>query len=228
MEHAIVIRDLEFSYPQGSPVLKIEALTVAAEEKLFIFGPSGHGKSTLLNVIAGVLEVGSGKVSVLDNDLSSMKQSRRDRFRGENIGYIFQNFNLIPYLNIYENIILPCRINPKRSRGIDFNTHANELIDVLGLMAFKHKRVTDLSIGQQQRVAAARALIGHPRLLIADEPTSSLDEYNTHEFLSLLTRECEKRKFTLIFVSHNHSLKSYFKRSLSLPEINRVDGGGIK
>ena len=224
MEHAVAVSNLEFCYPHGSPVLKIEKMTVAAGERVFIFGPSGHGKSTLLNIIAGVLEVKKGSVKVLDCELGHMAQSRRDRFRGENIGYIFQSFNLIPYLNIHDNIVLPCRINHGRARGIDFEQQAAELTEALGLTPFKHKKVTDLSIGQQQRVAAARALIGHPRLLIADEPTSSLDEANAHEFLSLLTRECEKRQFTLIFVSHNHTLKGYFQRSLSLPEINGADG----
>lgn len=225
-ERAVYLKDLKFSYNQKSKsaplVLKIDELEIEAGEKVFLYGPSGHGKSTLLNILAGVLEVKDGLVEVLENNLHNISQSKRDHLRGENVGYIFQIFNLIPYLNIKENIILPCLINKRRGQGIDFHAQADELIKILGLGDHAHKTVTDLSIGQQQRVAAARALIGTPRLIIADEPTSSLDEKNTAEFMNLLLSEWEKRKFTLVFVSHDTSLKKYFPRTISLPEINRL------
>jgi putative ABC transport system ATP-binding protein len=225
-EKAVYLKDLKFSYDQNnktSPlVLSIDELGIAKGEKVFLYGPSGHGKSTLLNILAGVLEVKNGLVEVLGSNLHEISQSARDHLRGENVGYIFQIFNLIPYLNIKENIILPCLINKKRGEGIDFHAQADELIRTLGLTDHAHKKVTDLSIGQQQRVAAARALIGNPKLIIADEPTSSLDEKNTTEFMNLLLSEWEKRNFTLVFVSHDTGLKKYFPRTLSLPEINRL------
>lgn len=222
-ENAVYLKNLKFSYQKDSPpVLNIDELAIASGEKIFLYGPSGHGKSTLLNILAGVLEAKNGTVEVLGQNLHQMSQSGRDHLRGENVGYIFQIFNLIPYLNIKENIVLPCLINKKRGQGVDFHAQADELIKTLGLSGHAHKNVTDLSIGQQQRVAAARALIGNPRLIIADEPTSSLDEKNTSEFMNLLLSEWEKRKFTLVFVSHDTGLKQYFPRTLSLPEINRL------
>lgn len=222
---SISIKNLKFSYngQKNNPlVLNINELEIAKEEKVFLYGPSGHGKSTLLNILAGVLEIKEGEVEVLGNNLHSLSQSARDHLRGENVGYIFQIFNLIPYLNIKDNIILPCLINKKRAAGIDFHAQADELIKTLGLTEHAHKNVTDLSIGQQQRVAAARALIGNPKLIIADEPTSSLDEFNTSEFMNLLLSEWEKRKFTLVFVSHDSNLKKYFPKTISLPEINKI------
>ncbi|MDO9182957.1 MAG: ABC transporter ATP-binding protein [Bacteriovorax sp.] len=225
MTTSIDINDLKFSYSKktNTPlVLNIDKLVINSGEKVFLYGPSGHGKSTLLNILAGVLEVETGKVEVLGQNLHAISQGARDHLRGEHIGYIFQIFNLIPYLNIKENIVLPCLINKKRAAGIDFYTQADELIQTLGLSAYAQNKVTDLSIGQQQRVAAARALIGNPQLIIADEPTSSLDEKNTTEFMNLLLSEWEKRKFTLVFVSHDTHLKQYFPRTISLPDINKI------
>jgi len=132
-------------------------------------------KSTLLNLISGVLTTTHGKLKVLDQELCSLNNSLRDKLRGEKIGYIFQIFNLIPYLSIKENIILPCLINKQRNQN-NLEAQAAELIKTLGLKDIADKEVSNLSIGQQQRVAAARSLIGNPKLIIADEPTSSLDE----------------------------------------------------
>lgn len=219
---SIHIQNLRFAYKATPLVLSIDDFEVLSGEKVFLYGPSGHGKSTLLNILAGVLEVQTGSVKVLGQKLNEISQVARDHLRGENVGYIFQIFNLIPYLNIKENIILPCLINKKRGEGIDFHAQADELIKTLGLTDHVLKKVTDLSIGQQQRVAAARALIGNPKLIIADEPTSSLDEKNTDEFMDLLLSEWEKRKFTLVFVSHDIGLKKYFQKTISLPDINKT------
>jgi putative ABC transport system ATP-binding protein len=223
MTKAISLKKCLFSYNQSNKlVINIDQLDIESGEKVFLYGPSGHGKSTLLNLTAGVLKANSGIVSVLGQDLTSLTQSKRDHLRGEKIGYIFQIFNLIPYLTVKENIVLPCMINKKRAHD-DYDKQAEELIDSLGLRDHIHKKVTDLSIGQQQRVAAARALIGNPEMVIADEPTSALDEKNTREFMELLMSVWEKKKFTLLFVSHDERLKSYFSRSISLPEINHHD-----
>jgi putative ABC transport system ATP-binding protein len=220
---AIFLKNLTFKYQDNSPlVLNIDELRVESGEKIFLYGPSGFGKSTLLNILAGVLEANTGEVNVLNNSLQSLSQHKIDHLRGEKVGYIFQIFNLIPYLNIKENIVLPCRINKKRAEGIDYDSQADELIKLLSLSDHSHKKVTDLSIGQQQRVAAARALIGNPSLIIADEPTSSLDEKNTTEFMNLLLSEWEKKKFTLVFVSHDAGLRKYFEKTISLPDINKI------
>ncbi len=222
MIQAISLKNCKFSYVPNKLVINIDQLDIASGERVFLHGPSGHGKSTLLNLASGVIKANSGVVSVLGNDFTNLAQSKRDHLRGEKIGYIFQIFNLIPYLTVKENIILPCLINKKRANQ-DVDKQAEELIDSLGMREHINKKVTDLSIGQQQRVAAARALIGNPEIIIADEPTSALDEKNTKEFMNLLMKEWEKRKFTLLFVSHDERLKSYFERSISLPEINHHD-----
>lgn len=223
MTKAISLKKCLFSYNQSHKlVINIDQLDIESGEKVFLYGPSGHGKSTLLNLTAGVLKANSGEVTVLGQDMTKLSQSKRDHLRGEKIGYIFQIFNLIPYLTVKENIVLPCVINKKRANE-DYDKQAEELIDSLGLREHINKKVTDLSIGQQQRVAAARALIGNPEMIIADEPTSALDEKNTREFMELLMNVWEKKKFTLVFVSHDERLKSYFSRSISLPEINHHD-----
>jgi putative ABC transport system ATP-binding protein len=223
MTKAISLNKCLFSYNQSHKlVINIDQLDIESGERVFLYGPSGHGKSTLLNLTAGVLKANSGEVTVLGQDLTKLTQSKRDHLRGEKIGYIFQIFNLIPYLTVKENIVLPCLINKKRALE-DYDKQAEELIDSLGLREHINKKVTDLSIGQQQRVAAARALIGNPEMIIADEPTSALDEKNTREFMELLMSVWEKKKFTLIFVSHDERLKSYFSRTISLPEINHHD-----
>lgn len=222
MTSSIQISNLKFSYSSQKNILDISSLQISEGEKVFIYGPSGYGKSTLLNIISGVLSYETGTVNVLGRDLNKISKSSRDKLRGSEIGYIFQIFNLIPYLNLKENIILPCLINKERSEHAKFHDHADELISKLDLQGHLDRNVTDLSIGQQQRVAQARALIGNPKLLIADEPTSSLDEKNTTEFMNLLMSEWEKRKFTLVFVSHDERLKKYFDRTISLPEINKA------
>jgi putative ABC transport system ATP-binding protein len=219
---AISINQLKFGYNSHKQILDIESLNIIEGEKVFIYGPSGYGKSTLLNLLSGVLTFKDGSINVLGKELKTLGQGSKDVLRGAEIGYIFQIFNLIPYLNIKENIVLPCMINKERTHGLDFEAQANELIAKLNLSEHVEKNVTELSIGQQQRVAQARALIGNPKLIIADEPTSSLDEKNTAEFMNLLLSEWEKRKFTLVFVSHDERLKKYFDRSISLPEINKA------
>lgn len=221
--NAIELKRCQFSYGLHSPqVINIDKLEIKNGEKVFLYGPSGHGKSTLLNLIAGVLKPSNGDLLVLGHNMNDLSPSKRDQFRGEKIGYIFQIFNLIPYLTIKENIILPCLVNKNRTSQ-DYEKQAEELIDALGLRDHVHKKVTDLSIGQQQRVAAARSLIGDPKLIIADEPTSALDEKNTNEFMELLISLWQKKGFTLLFVSHDERLKTHFDRTLSLSEINRHD-----
>ncbi len=220
-DEAIKLEQCKFAYHGNQFVIDINHLSIKRGEKVFLFGPSGHGKSTLLNLVAGVLNSSSGEVHILGNHLNHLTQTKRDQLRGEKIGYIFQIFNLIPYLSVLENIKLPCLINKKRSHK-NVHLEALELSETLGLTNFLHQPVSDLSIGQQQRVACARALIGNPEIIIADEPTSALDEKNNKEFMNLLMSQWEKKKFTLLFVSHDERLKSYFERSISLPEINHV------
>jgi putative ABC transport system ATP-binding protein len=219
------LQDVTFSYERTAPLLQIDELQIDEGERVFLHGPSGSGKTTLLGIVAGVLRANTGEVQVLGKELRRMSSSARDRHRGAEMGFIFQSFNLIPYLSVRENIALPCYVHAKRMKRITASTLDGEISRIAGrldLEAFLQKPVTKLSTGQQQRVAIARAVIGAPRLVIADEPTSSLDRDRQESFLRLLIEVCDEARSTLIFVSHDSSLMSRFERHISVSEINQV------
>jgi putative ABC transport system ATP-binding protein len=225
MDYAVDIEQLTFSYRAPKVVLRIPVLTIVKGEKIFLHGPSASGKTTLLGILTGALRASEGRVIVLGQDFSRMSGPARDALRGSRIGYIFQMFNLIPYLNVMENIMLPCRISAERQRRLNGRSReeeAKKLAARLGIGRIIGDNVVDLSVGQQQRVAAARALIGAPELIIADEPTSSLDEDHREGFLQLLFNHCREIGSTLIFVSHDRRMMPLFDRAISLAEINKV------
>ncbi|MYB06878.1 MAG: ABC transporter ATP-binding protein [Gemmatimonadetes bacterium] len=225
MSLAIEVRGLRFRYGSGPWVLDIPELTLERGTRAFLFGPSGSGKTTLLGVLAGVLKAQEGEVKLLGRDLTSLSGAQRDAFRAEHIGYVFQMFNLIPYLSVLDNIALPARMNAARRARLDgagVKETAALLADHLHIGDLLKKRVTELSVGQQQRVAACRALIGAPEIIVADEPTSSLDFDRREAFLELLFAECERAGATLVFVSHDRTLESMFSRTISLLDINRT------
>lgn len=235
----IDITGLSFTWPKGlSPVLEIDHFRVEPGELLFVMGPSGSGKSTLLGLLTGILLPQQGEVKVLAQRISQLRGSARDRFRADNIGYIFQIFNLIPYLSVVENVTLPCQFSSFRKekiqrKGASPHDEALRLLAHLNLKdpGLLDKPVVELSVGQQQRVAAARALIGGPALVIADEPTSSLDTEHRESFLRLLFDECSRSGATLIFVSHDTSLVPLFDRVVEFRKINMASGvskgGGV-
>ncbi len=222
----VEINQLVFSWNQHfDPVLDIENLSIQPGQSLFIQGPSGSGKTSLLNLIGVVTTPNSGLVKILDQDVSELKGSAKDKFRADHIGFIFQQFNLVPYLSVLENVTLPCYFSkPRKSKTANLDTQAHRLLTDLGMAEGKllNKPVTELSVGQQQRVAAARALIGKPEIIIADEPTSALDSDAREAFIELLFQECKQSKSTLIFVSHDRSLAKLFDQQIDLPSINRA------
>lgn len=220
------IENLRFRWSgQASWQIDIPKFTLAATERVFLKGASGCGKSTLLGLVAGINTADEGTLRILDTDLTVLKGAERDAFRADNLGYIFQQFNLLPYLSVLDNITLPCRFSKRRKAraGVNLQQEAERLLDALALpKACLSKPVTELSIGQQQRVAAARALIGKPALLLADEPTSALDADTRNTFISLLMNECDNAGTSLLFVSHDSALESHFDRSVLLPALNRA------
>jgi putative ABC transport system ATP-binding protein len=225
----IQLKDLVFRYAVTTvPCLDIPEFTAARGDRVFLYGPSGSGKSTLLGILGGVLAPQQGEVRILGKDLAAMSPAARDRFRADHIGFLFQQFNLIPYLSVFDNLLLPCRFSAKRMQqalagGATLHAEAERLLLHLDLGPTLWKRpVTQLSVGQQQRVAAARALIGRPEIVIADEPTSALDADRQTSFLHLLLRECTEASATLLFVSHDRRLAADFKREIDLHSINRV------
>lgn len=225
---AIQLTDVQFRWrPQGPLVLDMAQFTVARGERLFLRGPSGAGKSTLLALLSGVSVPQRGTVEVLGHALHTLRGVQRDAFRADHIGYIFQMFNLIPYLSVLDNVLLPCRFSSARAQRVAARgaprTEALRLLAHLGLGGdLPQRTVTELSVGQQQRVAAARALLGAPELIIADEPTSALDADHRAAFVELLLGECAAQDSTLVFVSHDRALEPLFHRALCLLEINRA------
>ena len=224
---AVRLTELRYAWPGQRPCLDIAGFTVAAGESVFVHGESGSGKSTLLALLGGVLLPQTGAVSILGTELTTLSAGARDRFRVDHTGFIFQQFNLIPYLSVQDNVLLPCRFSARRrsralARSATLAAEAKRLLAELDLDTSLWQRpVTQLSVGQQQRVAAARALIGAPELVIADEPTSALDAARQAAFLDLLARECALAGATLIFVSHDARLASHCARSVALADLQR-------
>lgn len=191
-------------------------------------GPSGSGKSTLLSAIAGVIDVPKSSVLVAGTDVGGLSGSDRDRFRVDHLGIIFQVFNLLPWLSAIDNVLLPCRFSARRLENVagDPKKTATRLLGELGLTDPKtlNGPASALSIGQQQRVAAARALIGSPEVVLADEPTSALDEEAKDAFVELLLKECNESGSSLLFVSHDRTLEKHFDRTV---ELNMLNDGAV-
>lgn len=219
----IHIENLLFRWSRGGHVcLDIPRFELRRGERVFLHGQSGSGKSTLLQLLAGVLIPERGTLAVLDTELTGLPASRRDRFRADHIGLIFQQFNLVPYLPALDNVLLPCRFSPRRAQraGAAPREEAMRLLTHLDLAQTLWQRpATGLSVGEQQRVAAARALIGRPEIVIADEPTSALDAQRQTAFLDLLLRECDEAGATLLFVSHDQRLAAAFDRVVALTDL---------
>lgn len=223
---SVQVENLKFGYPDSNKeLLDIPELKLPKGAHLFIEGPSGSGKTTLLNILAGVQKGQPGSVELLGQDIFSLSFKRVDQLRADHMGVIFQLFNLIPYLSVIENVLLPCSFSKLRTERVlqendSLEAAAVDLCRALGLsdLDLKRHKAIDLSVGQQQRVAAARALIGAPEIIIADEPTSALDAENTKQFMELLLQQCRQNSSSLIFVSHDTALKTYFDRSISLNE----------
>lgn len=226
---AIEINNLQFSWSDQTPmILDIEQFHVDTGELVFLKGPSGSGKSTLLSLLGGVVLPQHGAISVIGEVISNMSSTQRDIFRANHIGFIFQMFNLLPYLSIIENVLIPLSFSQQRKQKVLRKNNPEE--EAMRLLAhldltdptLLEKPVSDLSVGQQQRVAAARSLIGSPDIVIADEPTSSLDTDRRDAFINLLIKECKANQSTLVFVSHDQSLERHFDRSVSLNDINKA------
>ena len=226
MSEVLRIEGLRFAWPGGAWTLAVPELRLAAGERLFLHGPSGTGKSTLLNLIAGTLLPQAGVVRIAGEDIAARSGPARDRMRADHLGIVFQQFNLLPFLSMVDNVTLPCRFSKRRreralQRFGSLDAAARHYLAALGLgeAAQAARRVIELSVGQQQRVAAARALVGGPSLVLCDEPSSALDTRNRDQFIDLLFAECEAAGTALLFVSHDLSLAERFPRRQALGEI---------
>ena len=221
---AIELANICFNYPDrpNDPVLNIPSWSVKTAEQVFVCGPSGGGKSTLLGLLSGLLQPVDGELTVLNQRLDLMSSRQRDRFRAAHIGYVFQQFNLMPYLSAMDNVLLATRFSSPKGTSL-VKDEIKPLFSTLNIdETLWHSVAGQLSVGQQQRVAIARALINKPQLLIADEPTSSLDEANRDAFMALLMSMVTDHQMTLIYVSHDMSLSSYFSQVEQLNAFNQL------
>lgn len=227
-EVVLSLDQISFTYPGASQsTLQIESMQIKKGERVFIFGPSGSGKTTFLEMLAGVLVPQKGEVQILGQKMQGLSNSARDQLRADHLGYIFQSFNLLPYLSVVENVLLPLNFSQKRqSRLASSNARevAQSLLAELGMQNFLESPVSRLSVGQQQRVAVARALLGNPEIILADEPTSALDQDHRTKFIELLFGLAKKNGTTVLFVSHDRALQSLFDRSLDISVMKSGSG----
>ncbi|MGL6039700.1 MAG: ABC transporter ATP-binding protein [Deefgea sp.] len=221
----IELADVQFTWPRAAqPTLNIPAFSLGRAERLFLHGPSGSGKSTLLSILTGIQVPQRGQVWMLGQNLVALSGPARDRFRADHIGYVFQQFNLLSYLSVLDNVLLPCQFSKiRRHRAGNPQQQALHLLERLDLTSHLNCAVNSLSVGQQQRVALARALIGAPEVLIADEPTSALDFDRRSAFIKLLFECADEQQTAVLLVSHDPQLALQFDRSVDLARINRAN-----
>jgi len=220
------IQDVCFRWPgQASFALALDRFSLEPQEKVLLLGESGSGKSTLLSLICGTILPKSGRIWHDGSDITAMSGARRDQFRAEQIGVIFQQFNLLPFGTVRDNILLPLSFAPqRRARVKDQIAETKELCKALGLPTdISTMRAGALSVGQQQRVAVARALIGKPPLIIADEPTSALDATSQAAFLDLMFGQLGESGSALLMVSHDPQLGERFDRVIDLADIAKIE-----
>lgn len=216
---AISTEALSYGWSERSTPIKFPDIQLTSGDHLFLQGASGSGKSTLLSLLAGLAVPGSGKLRIMEHNLPEMSAGQRDRFRADHLGVIFQQFNLVPYLSAIGNVLLPCRLSARRWQlaSPTPDGEAETLLSALDVPPdLWHQQVTAMSVGQQQRVAAARALTGSPALILADEPTSALDADNRDRFIDLLLSQAHSRQTSVVFVSHDQALARHFEHHLTL------------
>lgn len=217
----IRFRDVRFRYAASSFELAVSALEIPPRQRVAIIGPSGSGKTTLLHLMAGIQVPHTGEVNMNDHAIHSMTDSQRRRFRAEHVGLIFQEFELLDYLNTFENILLPYRLHPGLSLTSQVRQRADELARTLGLADKLRRRSRELSQGERQRVAIARALVTQPQFVLADEPTGNLDPTLKTQVLDLFLDTLDHRPATLVMVTHDHSLLDRFHRVLSIDQLTQ-------
>jgi putative ABC transport system ATP-binding protein len=217
----IRIEDLEFSFADGEFRLAIERLEIAAGEHVACIGPSGTGKTTLVNLVAGILVPERGSVRVGEHVVSGLSDTERRRIRISEIGLVFQEFELLAYMTAWENILLPYRVAPHLALTREVRERARGLAEAMGLAETLARRPRRLSQGERQRVAICRALVTSPRLVMCDEPTGNLDPDTARTSLDLLFEQVTEQQATLLMVTHNHDVLGRFDRTLDMAEIGR-------
>jgi putative ABC transport system ATP-binding protein len=209
-----------YTQPDGSsvPILDVPSFEMSAGEQVALIGPSGCGKTTLLHTIAGIIKPDSGTVTLDGVELTRYTEAARDRIRADKIGYVFQTFNLLPAFSALENVVLGMSFGKRPAS----KTRATELLDQVGLGHRVHNKPPAMSVGEQQRVAVARALANRPALLLADEPTANVDPANQRAIVQLIRDRCREENVALLMVTHSMEVADQFDRVDQLAELNRV------
>jgi len=219
----LLLKDIYKAYtePDGTklPILEIAKFQVSRGEQMLLVGRSGSGKTTLLHVISGISRPDEGIVEIAGQDITQLSEAGRDRFRAENIGYVFQTFNLLPAFSALENVLLGMTF----TRGSTNTERAVELLKRVGLGHRLTHRPTALSVGEQQRVAVARALANKPKILLADEPTANVDMGHQEQIIDLIRETCREEAVTLVMVTHTPEVCSQFDRVDELSILNRIE-----
>ena len=217
----ISLDHIRFRYPKSDFRLNIDHLNFEKGSKSAIIGTSGFGKTTMLNLIAGILLPENGSITIEDKEINGMSDTSRRNFRIRNIGFIFQDFKLIPYLNVKDNILLPYRINNILKISKETSSNVDEIVKELGIADKLKKKPAELSQGEKQRVAICRALIQKPSIILADEPTGNLDPVNKTNIMKVLFSAVEKNNSTLITVTHDHEMLSGFESVVDFRNFQR-------
>ena len=212
----IQIKQLQFGYRVGAFRLAVESLHIAAQERIALIGPSGCGKTTLLNLLAGILAPAQGEIDVDGTCISELNQEDRQDFRALHMGLVFQEFELLEYLTVLDNVLLPFRLNPILQLAKAVQERARELCDKVGLGDKSKRYPAHLSQGERQRVAVCRALVTQPMVILGDEPTGNLDPVNRDLVMDILSEYSESSKAPLVIVTHDHEVLGRFDRTLDL------------
>jgi putative ABC transport system ATP-binding protein len=217
----ININSLEFHYPEGEFRLNVPELTVNQSEKVAVIGPSGSGKTTLLNLISGIVTPNSGSIAVNDEMVSGLNDDKRRDFRITNIGFVFQDFELLDYLNVLDNIVHPYRITSALVLDKDVRERAVSLAESMGIVDYLKRHPDDLSQGERQRAAICRALLPYPKVILADEATGNLDPVNKEKIMDLIFQSVADHNATLLAVTHDHELLKRFDRVIDFKEFRK-------
>ncbi len=215
----IEVKNLAFGYRVGGFRLGVSALRIGPGEKMAVTGPSGSGKTTLLNLLAGILVPSAGQIRVLKIEVSSLSAEDRQDFRALRMGLVFQEFELLEYLDVLDNVLLPWRVSPVLHLDGEVRARAAELLDNVGLADKLYRYPGSLSQGERQRVAVCRALVTKPAIIFGDEPTGNLDSSNRDHVMEILFRYSADTKAPLIVVTHDHELIGRFDRAIDVREL---------
>lgn len=224
IETVIRVRELEFRYPEGEFCLRVPDLEIAQGSQVAFIGPSGCGKTTLLNLIAGITVPRSGKIESSGIEITNLSDGERREFRIKQVGLVFQEFELLDYLNVLDNILLPYRINPSLAMDATVKERAAGLARDFGIADKLRRYPRRLSQGERQRVAVCRAVLTEPALLLADEPTGNLDPVNTEHVLDIVFGYAKRAGATLLMVTHDHTLLSRFERVIDFKDFHGGPG----